>query len=44
MSFQTSEIPLSLKNGTWKGKKLGISLGLPNAMKRSKIINVGIHA
>lgn len=37
MSFQILEISLSLKNGTWTEKELGTSLGLPNAMKRSKI-------
>lgn len=35
MSFQMLEI--NLKNDTWKGKKSGTSLGLPNAM-RSKIM------
>lgn len=36
MSFQMLEI--NLKNDTWKRKKSGTSLGLPNAMKRSKIM------
>lgn len=38
MSFQMLEIPLNQKNDTWKGKKSGTSLGLPDAMKRSKIM------
>lgn len=34
---------LTLKSGALKGKELGTSLGLPNAMKRSKIIYVCAH-